>query len=277
MAGSESCAGTGAGGPRLAAEIAAYYGAGREDARLRVGEGRLEMWRTQDVLRRLLPGVPSRVLDVGGGSGVHAQWLAADGHEVELVDPVPLHVEQARRLPGVTARLGDARALDVADESADVVLLLGPLYHLTERAERVCALAEAHRAVRPGGLVVAATINRFAGLHDTLRRELYFDPERRAATEAILRDGGQFVRAEREFTTAYFHRPAEVPAEFRDAGLVLHGQYGLEGAAWLMGGIGGWLDDPERREAVLRAMRLSESEPSLLGVSGHLLTVGRRL
>jgi 2-polyprenyl-3-methyl-5-hydroxy-6-metoxy-1,4-benzoquinol methylase len=92
-------------------DILAHYAQGKEDARLRHGPGRLELWRTQDVLRRLLPAAPARVLDVGGGSGVHAEWLARDGHEVELVDPVPLHVEQAARLPGVTARAGDARAL----------------------------------------------------------------------------------------------------------------------------------------------------------------------
>lgn len=165
--------------PAVREEILAYYARGKEDARLREGgapAGRLEFWRTQDVLRRLMPAAPARVLDVGGGSGIHAEWLARDGYEVDLLDPVPLHVEQAARLPGVTARPGDARALPADDASYDVVLLLGPLYHLPERPDRVRALAEAYRVVRPGGLVVAATINRFAGLHDVLREERYFTP-----------------------------------------------------------------------------------------------------
>jgi ubiquinone/menaquinone biosynthesis C-methylase UbiE len=108
------------------------------------------------VLRRVLPAPPARVVDVGGGSGVHAEWLAADGHVVELVDPVPLHVEQASRVPGVTARHGDARDLPMPGASADAVLLLGPLYHLVEREDRVRALREAARVVRPGGVVAAA-------------------------------------------------------------------------------------------------------------------------
>jgi 2-polyprenyl-3-methyl-5-hydroxy-6-metoxy-1,4-benzoquinol methylase len=130
--------------PSVREEIIAYYAQGKEDARLREGgapAGRLEFWRTQDVLRRLLPAAPARVLDVGGGSGIHAEWLARDGYEVDLVDPVPLHVEQAARLPGVTARPGDARALTATDSAYDVVLLLGPLYHLPERPDRVWALA----------------------------------------------------------------------------------------------------------------------------------------
>ncbi|MFF4269428.1 class I SAM-dependent methyltransferase [Streptomyces sp. NPDC001536] len=264
--------------PAVRDEILAYYARGEEDARLRDGgacAGRLEFWRTQDVLRRLLPPAPARVLDVGGGTGVHAEWLARDGYAVELVDPVPLHVEQAARIPGVTARLGDARALPAADTAHDVVLLLGPLYHLPERADRVRALTEAHRAVRPGGLVVAATINRFAGLHDLLSKELYFDPAQRARTDAVG-DHGRHGTEGGLFTTAYFARPEEAPAEFTDAGLTVDGQYGLEGAAWLMGGVEDWLDDPARREAVLAASRRIESEPTLLGISGHLLTAGTR-
>jgi SAM-dependent methyltransferase len=113
----------------LPPEIAAYYQRGEEDQRLRSGAGRLEYWRTQDVLRRLVP-TSSRVLDVGGGSGVHAEWLAEEGHHVELIDPVPLHVAQAERIAGVTARLGDALDLPFPDDTFDVVLLMGPLYHL---------------------------------------------------------------------------------------------------------------------------------------------------
>lgn len=260
----------------VAPEILAYYARGNEQGRLHRGHRRLELWRTQDVLRRVLGRSPQRILDVGGGAGIHAGWLAADGHRVELLDPVPLHVEQAGRLPGVNARLGDARALDAADGSVDAVLLLGPLYHLTERADLLRALTEARRVVRPGGLVIAATINRYSGLHDTLRTGAYFDPAHQAATDACLKTGTLVPAAtDTLFTTAYFHLPEQVGAEFAQAGLTPAGQYGLEGAAWLMPDIDDHLDDPDRRATVLAALRRAESVPSLLGVSGHLLTVGQ--
>ncbi|UUU29714.1 class I SAM-dependent methyltransferase [Streptomyces sp. CA-210063] len=263
--------------PPLPVEILAYYERGGEEVRLRQGAGRLEFWRTQDILRRLLPSAPARVLDVGGGTGIHAEWLARDGYEVEVVDPVPMHVEWSGRLPGVTARLGDARALPAENATYDVVLLLGPLYHLPERPDRVGALTEAYRAVRPGGVVVAATINRFAGLNDTLRQGNYFIPERRTRVDEVSADGRhRYSSADPHFTTAYFADPAEVPVEFTEAGLAYEGQYGVEGVAWLMGGVEEWLDEPERREAVLAATRRIESEPSLLGASGHVLTAGRR-
>jgi 2-polyprenyl-3-methyl-5-hydroxy-6-metoxy-1,4-benzoquinol methylase len=258
----------------LPPEIVAYYERGEEDQRLRSGAGRLEYGRTQDLLRRLVP-ISSRVLDVGGGSGVHAEWLAEEGHHVELIDPLPLHVAQAERIAGVTARLGDALELPCGDDSFDVVLLMGPLYHLIDRADRVRALREAARVSR--GLVVCATINRCTPLHDTLRAGRYFDPAVRARVQASVASGTHRPReAEALFTTAYFHTPEEIATEAAEAALEVVGQYGVEGAAWLMGQLDSWLDDPAQRAEVLDAMRLTESVPSLLGVSAHLLTAMRR-
>ena len=255
-------------------ELLAYYGQDREHGRLREGRGRLEFWRTQDVLRRALPPAPARVLDVGGGTGVHAEWLSEDGYEVELLDPVPLHVDRAAELAGVTARLGDARHLPVPDASVDAVLLLGPLYHLAERADRVRALAEARRAVRPGGVVAAATINRYAAVHDTLYTHSYLEERERQAVHAAMADG--IMMSPGHGFTAYFHDPDEVPAEFAGAGFPEVERYGLEGALWLYGDVNDWLDDPERRTLMLDAQRSMESVPSLLGVSGHMLTIARR-
>jgi SAM-dependent methyltransferase len=262
--------------PELAPEILAFYAQGREDGRLREGTGRLELWRTQDILRRVLPAPDAghTLLDIGGGPGIHAAWLAADGWAVELIDPVPSHVERAATLPGVTARLGDARALDLDDSIADVVLLLGPLYHLPDPDDRRRALSEAARAVRPGGTVVVATINRHAALHDQLNQGGWFEPGRRARLEATSASGR--IHPGGDFTTAYFHHPTDIAAEMTAVGLLVTGQYGIEGAAWLLGDITAYLDDEERREGVLAALRITESDPALLGISGHLLTAARR-
>jgi SAM-dependent methyltransferase len=69
-----------------------YDEAGRLSA---TAHGVLELIRTREVLRRRLPGPPAAVLDVGGGPGTHAQWLATDGNAVHLVDPIPSHLERA--------------------------------------------------------------------------------------------------------------------------------------------------------------------------------------
>jgi SAM-dependent methyltransferase len=136
-----------------------------EDGRLRrSAHGWLEFLRTQELLRRFLPAPPARIVDVGGGTGVHARGLAAEGYRVSLVDVVPAHVERAGRIPGVEASLGDARDLAEADGSVEAVLLLGPLYHLREREDRVRALVEARQVVRPGGALGAVDLDRAGAL-----------------------------------------------------------------------------------------------------------------
>src|SRR5919199_2730706 len=104
--------------------MAAHYAEGAERERLLVVNP-LERVRTEVLLERLLPPAPARILDVGGGPGTYAAWLAGLGYAVHLVDPVPLHVEQAREHGTYEASVGDARALAAADGSFDAVLLLG--------------------------------------------------------------------------------------------------------------------------------------------------------
>jgi SAM-dependent methyltransferase len=253
--------------------ISGYYARGGEVDRLNVGRGRLEFLRTQDVLRRLLPPGPARVLDVGGGAGAHARWLAADGYQVRLVDPMPLHVQHAGAIVGVDAVLGDARRLAEPDAVYQATLLLGPLYHLPDRRDRVTALREAARVTAPGGIVAAATISRYAGLYDTLVRGRYLDPDVRRITDAEVVTGLHEPFDQDLFTLAYFHHPDEIVGEFADAGLTRAARYALEGGAWLFADRDGWLEGDESTTALLEALRSVEQEPSLFGITSHLLTV----
>jgi len=263
----------------LPAEVGRYYRQGGERHRLASGVGRLEFLRTMDLLGRALPTPPARLLDVGGATGVYAEPLAAAGYEVQLIDPLPEHVAEAKTRPGVTATLGDARALPVADASVDAVLLLGPLYHLLDRADRVAAWAEARRAVRPGGLVAAATICRYASLIDGITRNFVLDPGYGAIVDNVLVDGVHRNTPDGEyFTSAYFHHPDEIPAEVGDAGLTLVRRVAVEGPLWIMGH--GRLDEvwtsEDMTDHLLAALRRFEDDTSLLGASSHLLTFARR-
>jgi ubiquinone/menaquinone biosynthesis C-methylase UbiE len=261
--------------------VVTHYESEREEDRLSGGLASLELVRTQEVLRRHLPPPPARVLDVGGGTGVHARWLLADGYDVHMVDVTPRHVSRALDDlggRGLTAEVGDARRLALPDAAFDAVLVLGPLYHLHQREERVASLVGARRVVRPGGLVAAAAISRFASLFDGLARGFLFDPEFRAIVERDLTDGRHENPTNHPhwFTTAYFHRPEDLAGEIAGAGLSPVEQVGVEGlAGWLAQLDARWGDEADRA-TILAATRLVESEPALAGLSAHLLAVARR-
>jgi SAM-dependent methyltransferase len=262
----------------MRSEIRAYYDRGGESGRLLAGAGRLEFLRTWDVLIRVLPGPPAVVLDVGGATGAYAGPLADVGYVVHLVDPVPYHVDVAAGLPGITATLGDARALDRPDASADAVLLLGPLYHLVERADRLAAWREAGRVVRSGGVVIAATISRFASMLDGLARNLLDRPE---FIDVILGDLAtgrhrNLANVPGWFTTAYFHHPDEPTVEATEAGLRVDRVVLVEGPLWMLDRLTEILADEVRTTQVLDLLRQVETEPSLFGSSSHLLTVAYR-
>lgn len=254
-----------------------------EDARLRQGIGRLEFARVQEIVRRQLPGPSARVLDVGGASGVHAEWLLADGHQVQLIDPMPRHVEQAKARLGhdtsFSAEVADARRLPVPDDSVDLVLLFGPLYHLIERADRLLAWQEAGRVVRPGGLILGMGITRFASLFDGLARGDLFEPQFRALVAQDLATGRHEnpTGDPRWFTTAYFHRPEELAEEAVEAGLDARETVGVEGIAhWLKHLDARW-ENAADREVILQSVRATEHEPTLAGLSSHFITVAARV
>ncbi len=160
------------------------------------------------------------------------------------------------------------------------MLLLGPLYHLLDRADRVRAWHEAARVVRPGGPVVAAAISRFASLFDGFVRGFYFEDPRFAGvvSECLAHGGHRNPGTDlRWFTTAYFHRPEELAGEIADAGLAVDRVVAVESALAIGSArVTEILSDPGQTAVLLDWSRRIEAEPSLLGASPHLLGVAHR-
>jgi ubiquinone/menaquinone biosynthesis C-methylase UbiE len=261
-------------------EVIGHYEGIREEDRISSGLGQLELLRVQEVLLRHLPAPPARVLDVGGGTGIHASWLAERGDIVHVIDLTPRHVERVRSELGglgVTAEEGDARTLNVPENSFDVVLVFGPMYHLTTIEDRQLALREAVRAGRPGGLIAVGAINRFASLFDGLARGFLFDADFRKIVERDLAEGQHRNPDNRPhwFTTAYLHEPEQLRGELEGVGLDVVELVGLEGLAAWLNNLGEQWETDDGRESILFAARTIESTPSLLGLSAHLLAIAR--
>ena len=252
-------------------QVQAYYGGldWDEGARLtsRSAQGRLEFERTQELIaERIRAG--SWIADIGGATGVHAAALANAGHRVTLLDPVLEQVEQARTHGTFEALVGDARGLPFEEASLDVALLLGPLYHLAAREDRLWALGEAIRVVKPGGWVFAAAIPRLARL-----AAMSGGAGVPRGWEDLIEHGSS--PAVGRFPGGHFHTSAELAGELSDAGLLEVEVVGVEGPAGLALEQLTEADDDLHR-AALTIARAVGGQPGVQDLSNHLLGAGRR-
>lgn len=265
-------------------EIEKHYLEVPESERLSSGVGELERLRTEAILAAHLPPPPAVIYDVGGAAGVYAFPLAERGYTVHLIDPVELHLKQARSrasasgvaLASITR--GDALLLGANSQSADAVLLFGPIYHLIDKAERHEALREAFRILKPGGVMFAAAVSRFASLIDGYVEGFLQDPEFRQIVSADLASGQHRNSTGNPayFTTAYFHRPEELAAEVAEAGFQDTRVLAVEGPVWSAARFNKTWKDETQRKTLMEFLALVEEEPSIRGASAHFVAVAQR-
>jgi SAM-dependent methyltransferase len=259
-------------------ELQAYYARGQEADRLAQGTGRVEYLRTIETMQSTLPAAPGVVADIGGGPGRYTDWLVQHGYTVVHRDLVADHVHAvASRHSRVDARVGDARDLDLADRSVDAVLLLGPIYHLRHRDDRLQVLREARRIVRPTGVVLVAAISRWAARLDGMLVQRLHEtrPALASVVEEAERTGWMRPAHDAAFTCAT-HRPDDLRSEIEDADLQIDTVVSLEGVSFALRDLDERLDDLDERAFVLDTLRRLAAVPELLGVGPHLLAVGRR-
>ena len=252
----------------LDARVQAYYSqhfAEAERLTVRSAQGRLEFERVQELIAARIP-ARSRILDIGGATGVHAAPLAALGHEVVLIDPVPAQVREAVRHGTFEAVVGDARDLRFEDDSFDAALLFGPLYHLATREDRLLALEEVRRVVRPGGWVFAAAIPRFARLAVLTLAEGVPHPYP-SDWISLLEHGDRPTGAA---SPARTHTAEELEGELRDAGLVNVSVCAIEGPDGLAFEQVREIDEV-LHEAALRIVRSAGHLPGVRDMTNHMM------
>lgn len=247
----------------------------------RLERHRMEFALTMRALgRHLKPS--SRILDVGGGPGRYAIALSQQGHWVTLLDLSAGNLAFARgkaaelsvELEGVVH--GNALDLSVFEPASfHVVLLMGPLYHLLEPAQRERSVREALRVLKPGGVLAATIITRYAGLKDMAAHE----PEELLGAMGrlaeLFRTGVVRLPEGSGFTDSYRMHPTEL-APFMDSfGLTTLEVLGQEGLLFLIEEKVNQLTGPAW-EAWVELNERVAGDPSIWGQCAHLLYVGRR-
>jgi ubiquinone/menaquinone biosynthesis C-methylase UbiE len=265
-------------------EIQAYYNTGIEKNRLNTDVFQLERERTEEILLRYIPNNRSKVLDVGGGTGHYSFWLKDQGHEVHLVDPVRFNIDAAkkeakeRKLGPDSIQLAEARDLPFDDEIFDIVLLMGPLYHLTNMNDRRDALKEAYRVTKKGGLVISVGISRYASLMDGFFRNMIKDPDFFQIVEEDISTGQHrnFTDKLAYFTTAYFHHPEELKTEVEQAGLTIELTIAIESFGWLIPDFIKKWAKKDYQPLLLESIRRVETNNDLMSMSAHFMVVATK-
>ena len=243
----------------------------------------LEKIRTQEIILRYLKS-SMNIADIGGATGAYSFWLHDMGHRVHLLDAAEFHIEAATKIsiaenkPLASISLGDARQLPYDDEQFDLVLLFGPLYHLQEEEDRVKSIAEAKRVLKKDGVLLAATIARYASLFDGFWQGFIDDPAFENILKQDLEDGNHFnpVNHPMYFTDAHFHTQKEIGEEFTNAGFSELDIIAIEGFGWLTPGFLERWNDEELRNKMLQYIRQTEKDPIMIGISAHVMTIARK-
>ncbi|WP_434748817.1 class I SAM-dependent methyltransferase [Paenibacillus amylolyticus] len=228
------------------------------------------------------------ILDNGAGPGKYAMELAKSGYQVTLSDLTPSSVELAQEKAEaleLTPQFDGFHVLDatslngIADDTYDAVLMLGPLYHLQQEKERAAAMRELYRVTKPGGAVFVAVQSRMRMSINSLQSPQHWRPNDNIGAIRSFVERGTFDHQDQgRFTGAYyFHVKDVVP--FME-------QHGFEtvqliGSSSLKAMITDeqhryWKERGEEQE-LLQYMIKAAKDPSILGISSHLLYIGRKL
>ncbi|MBR2951183.1 MAG: class I SAM-dependent methyltransferase [Lachnospiraceae bacterium] len=277
------------------ATVLAGYNAGIERKRLRAGIGLIEFERTKEILIDSLPTPPTVIYDIGGAYGEYSWWLSSLGYEVHLFDLSETNIKMSEELadeyPGVclkSAMVCDARTIPRPEKSADVILLMGPLYSITEYEERIFAIKESYRLLKDGGILFSAALTPYSVLiprivtyhEDDTKKGMELDnPAVMSIIERALIDGC-YINPEKKIAnglgSSHLHTAKALREELMDGGFTTTTVHGVMGGAWLAPNLNELLENEETRNVLMKTVRMLDTHEEIIGLSGHLLAVSSK-
>ncbi len=241
-----------------------------EDSRLNHSPAaRVEFLTTVRYIERYLtPG--AKILDVGAGAGEYSLYFARKGYSVHALELSPNNINafEKKITDSDDIRLVQGNAVDLgryADESFDIVLVFGPLYHLHSEADRQRCIAEAKRVCKPGGKLFFA----FIGNDMVFLTELCYQQDYFACGDY---DKETFALEDFPFV---FHTVPECRKMLQTGGVHILHEVAADGASELLADKINAMDE-ENYDQYLRYHAYICEKPELLGMSNHLLFVGEK-
>jgi SAM-dependent methyltransferase len=262
-------------------DIAAYYNNDPQREHFRLERHQLEYDLTWRYLNRYLP-MQGSILEIGAATGRYTVDLARRGFTITAVDMSAALLEECRKNVVAAGRASqvqfvaaDARDLsELSDTKFDAVLLMGPLYHLVDEADRTAALNQAFERLKAGGGIFSSFISRFGVLADLLRdNPEWIEDQKRAWS--LLQSGRRPDGYPPGGFRGYFAGVNEIAP--------LHEAVGFE--TLVVAGVEPVIsaDDESynslqgsQRQLWMDLLYAISTEPSIMGVSRHLLYIGRK-
>lgn len=268
-------------------EVLKFYESGVEKGRLERGLGIIEFYRTKEILKKYITSSNNIIYDVGGGIGVYSSWLSEMDNTVHLLELAPSAVKYALENQKLTnpfiAEVCDARNINRPNESADIVLLMGPLYHMQNPNDRIKVLNECYRVLKKDGILFSVGISKFSTTTWALStygstNELLGENEFMNMIEKELITGNHIRPKEYPYliTQAYFHDPLELQSEVESAGFKTINKHAIEGTIWFTPNLNEKWKNPEIRTRLLNILKITENEDSIMGMSPHFMIISKK-
>nr|WP_274704118.1 class I SAM-dependent methyltransferase [Polaribacter marinus] len=240
--------------------------------------GIFEFERIKELIQTHISKPNASIIDVGGGTGKYSEWLAKKNHTVHLIEPVLKHIKlaenRAKKLKNpFSVAVGEAKKLPFKDNTADLVILHGPLYHLQKREDRIIAIVEAKRVLKKGGIILGFAINATAStvvglMNGMIHANSFFDMCKEELTTGIHNPPKDFPFL---LADAFYHKPKELKAEFLEQNLNFINLFAVEGMIWLDNEYFANMLDKKKSKTLKTLQTLTQNDEYLLPFSPHMM------
>lgn len=264
--------------PLISKELNDFYNKASEETRLEKGMGIFEFERIKNLIQQHISKPNSTIVDVGGGTGKYSEWLAKKNHTVHLIEPVLKHIKlaekRAKKLKNsFSVSIGEAKKLPFKDNSADLVILHGPLYHLQKREDRVTAIREAKRVLKKGGIILGFAINATAStvvglMNGMIHANSFFEMCKKELSSGIHNAPKDFPFL---LADAFYHKPEDLKTEFLEQNLNFLNIFAVEGMIWLDNEYFANMLDKKKSKTLKALQNFTQNDEYLLPFSPHIM------